>query len=42
MDETIDNFFKEVGGNPYEHDEFDCCSKLKDAAQKKDWATVDE
>jgi hypothetical protein len=38
----MDAFFREVGGNPYQHDEYEVCAELKEAADKKEWYKIDE
>lgn len=42
MEETMDAFFREVGGNPYTFDEYECCAGLKEAAEKQEWYKIDE
>ena len=41
MEEICDEFYKTVGGNPYEHNEYAICIGLKESTEKKDWATAD-
>ena len=40
LEQTLDNFCKEVGGNPYVHDEYEICVGIKEALEKKDWENM--
>jgi hypothetical protein len=37
LEETLNSFAREVGGNPYAHDEYDICVGVKECMEKKDW-----
>ncbi len=36
----MDQFCKEVGGNPYTFDEYEICMGVKESAEKKDWESM--
>ena len=40
LEETLDSFTKEVGGNPYMHDEYELCVGIKESMEKKDWEAL--
>lgn len=42
IDDSLQDFFKEVGGNPYEHDEYEICDKLNSSVEKKDWEALED
>lgn len=42
VEDSLDQFFKEVGGNAYSHDEYCICDSMKDAVTKKDWDALEE
>ncbi len=42
LEQTLDNFCKEVGGNPYVHDEYEICVGIKEALEKKDWEQMQD
>lgn len=42
IDDICQEFYRTVGGNPYEHNEYSICVGLQEACEKKDWDKADE
>lgn len=42
IDDSLKSFFQEVGGNPYEHDEYEICDKLQSTVENKDWEALED
>lgn len=42
LEETLDRFCQEVGGNPYSHDEYEICVGVKESLEKKDWEQMQD
>ncbi len=40
LDDSLNEFCKEVGGNPYSHDEYEVCVGVKECCEKKDWEAL--
>lgn len=37
IEDTLQEFCQEVGGNPYSHDEYEVCVGLQECVEVKDW-----